>query len=138
MLEYKNNDDVEDIDPIEEEIKRREGIIKEKPLSFFTPSKENLEYTWDMEFTEKMEPLVEHMDVNIDTLMNVMKHHVCMNAFSKEYIKKYPECVMYQIEKYREKELQGTTEMMKEVKKHKYIETNKKFDWNNKKYVDVL
>ena len=136
MYDYRNNEEVEDIDPIEEEFEIREKIIKEKPLSFFLPSKEKLEYTWEHEFTEKVEPLLGNISVvYIGQLLDIMKYHVNVDAFSKEYIQQHPECVMNQIEKYREKELQGTKEDVKEVKK---TYKSKKFDWNNKKYVGVL
>jgi hypothetical protein len=107
MSEYKN-EEIDEVDPIDNEMETRYKIIKDKPLSFFEPSKQNLEYMWDMEFTEKIEPLIEHMDTNIDLLMEVMKHHVCRNEFSKEYIEGHPECVLNQLEK--------------------YIDTSKKFD----------
>lgn len=130
--------DIDEIDPIDNEMEIRNKLINDKPLSFFTSSKHNLEYVWDMEFIDKIGPLVEYMDVNTDLLMNIMKHHVRKNEFTKEYIERHPECVMNQLDKYRENELQGIKEIVKEKKKPKYIDTGKKFDWNNKKYVDVI
>jgi hypothetical protein len=133
----ENNDEVEEVDPIEVELEIREKMIKEKPLSFFLPSKEKLEYTWEHEFTEKVEPLLGSISVvEPGQLLDIMMHHVNVDVFSKEYIEKHPECVMNQIEKYRENEIQGTKEEVKEVKKKTY--KSKKFDWNNKKYVGVL
>ena len=137
MSEHKN-EEIDEVDPIDNEMIIRYNIINDKPISFFTPSKHNLEYMWDMEFTKKIEPLVEHMDTNIGLLMEVMKHHVCRNEFSKEYIEGHPECVMNQLDKYRENEIQGKKEIVRERMKSEYIDTSKKFDWNNKKYVDVL
>ena len=130
----KDEQEIEEVDPVEEEVELRTEKLKNLVLT--NRSRDNLRMTWEDEFMNTMESKLG-VEFPYD-ILDIMMHHVDKNYLTNDYIEEHPECIMHQMDGIRERELNDVQEERpKEIKKG-YIETDKKFDWKNKKYQTVV
>lgn len=137
-----DEEEINDIEIEEKEYLEREEFILNQPIQFFSDhkkTKHKLEETWDDEFYLKVENKIHHILEKYGIYNNhfecieMMKHHVVQNMFSKTFIHEHPECLMEQIEEY-EKHVDDNN-IKFEKKKHINSNTFREFDWNSKTFI---
>ena len=121
MNTNKNKDkntevDIEETD-YESEYRKMDYTIRSKPESYFKPSHPILYQTWEDEFYGNLEDKIinvldnyrdNYATFSMDNALfiEMIKHNIECNAFTKKYIDKHPDCVIDQINQENMKQLQ--------------------------------